>query len=73
MKLNEELVELCSKHIKKIDKIRLKDLSSLDKMSSVYMACLGKRHLEPNDYEIFQKYIINKAKTVQQCVGDLKS
>ena len=62
MKLNDELIDLAKKHIRKTDKIKLFDLTSLDKMSSVYNALYGNRHLEKDDYDIIQNYIINKAK-----------
>ena len=61
MKLNDNLIELAKQHITKVDKIRLYDLTSLDKMSSIVNALYGKRHLEPKDYDIFQKYILNKS------------
>ncbi len=69
MFLNDTLVDIAKNKLTKLEKIKLHDMTKLP-MSAVYKACLGKRKLEEKDYDIFQKYIVDKTKPAPKCVGD---
>jgi len=61
MKLSESLQKTAKEALTKEDRIALSEMTGII-ISGIYNALRGERDLTPTQYDIIQKYLLNKAK-----------